>query len=1024
MSINIKKDGKLVKIAPTSYNELTDLPNIESSGDVTYITDESGKNVATIGPGGLSTTGIVVDRITLNGEDVGTKLDSIKGEIDFNDLTNNPISDNNDGTVSFADKDGNKIVLIDSEGVTSVEFKTDGHKLTEKADQSYVQDQITRLEASAFSGDYNDLENAPIINDTTGSAVFADEQGNQIAKIDAEGVTSVEFIAGAHKLTNKAEKNAPLADFTEDSEHQTVTSAEKTYWSNKSEFSGKFGDLTDSPIIDDNSGELIYTDGTNTIVKIDASGITTTNVAIKEGDVATLIGEKADQTSLDATNNTITATNATVSIHTTEISNLKTEVTNDKTALETFKTETAGNFTAVNKSISDTNDVVDVLESKVSINEEKLEGVQASDGEFIITDGTNIGMKLDSEGLLHVKEVEVAGGRVDERLKDIENYFSTEEDADSNLNKWHEIVDFLNGFEETDQVLENIINTKASKDELSALSTKVDNNNTSVNTRIDGVETAYKAADFAIEIAYKAADTELQKDINTKATQDQVTQLNAELETVKRDYVSKQELESEVDTEHLVTDNITTSQSEFIFFADPYSNKIATIDVDGVSSIEFTAIQEDGTVHSLTNKANISELEALENKIDGANSKITNLTTDSVKEGTTNKYFTNERAISALSGTLNNYVPNTRKINNKVLSSDITLSVGDISGAVSTDTLNALDNSLATVAKSGSYNDLTNKPTIPSAVTDDTVSGWGFTKNTGTVTGVKINGSTKTPTNGVVDLGTISGGTSITVDSAVSTTSINPVQNKIVTTYIDTEVESAKEYAEEVANTAESEAKSYAYEVANSAKSEANAYTDEKLASSVLIINSDVDFKPASDTGGSGTLTNPGVTFAEVKTAIENKQMIILTEPRGDTNYCVRADYGDTALTLHFLNNYDNLLSKPFQYTIALVITTTDNGESFVYTAKKTQLQEKLTSGTNIKTINGVSLLGSGDIPVTGSGEGITVDAEMSSSSINPVQNKIVKAAIDDAIATAKDYTDELVGDIKALLIEINGEEV
>ena len=39
---------------------------------------------------------------------------------------------------------------------------------------------------------------------------------------------------------------------------------------------------------------------------------------------------------------------------------------------------------------------------------------------------------------------------------------------------------------------------------------------------------------------------------------------------------------------------------------------------------------------------------------------------------------------------------------------------------------------LATVATSGSYNDLSNKPTIPSAVTESTVSGWGFTKNTGT----------------------------------------------------------------------------------------------------------------------------------------------------------------------------------------------------------------------------------------------------------------------------------------------------
>lgn len=39
---------------------------------------------------------------------------------------------------------------------------------------------------------------------------------------------------------------------------------------------------------------------------------------------------------------------------------------------------------------------------------------------------------------------------------------------------------------------------------------------------------------------------------------------------------------------------------------------------------------------------------------------------------------------------------------------------------------------LAAVATSGSYTDLTNQPTIPSAVTEATVAGWGFTKNTGT----------------------------------------------------------------------------------------------------------------------------------------------------------------------------------------------------------------------------------------------------------------------------------------------------
>lgn len=46
---------------------------------------------------------------------------------------------------------------------------------------------------------------------------------------------------------------------------------------------------------------------------------------------------------------------------------------------------------------------------------------------------------------------------------------------------------------------------------------------------------------------------------------------------------------------------------------------------------------------------------------------------------------------------------------------------------------------LATVATSGSYNDLKDKPTIPSAVTESTVSGWGFTKNAGTITEVTVN---------------------------------------------------------------------------------------------------------------------------------------------------------------------------------------------------------------------------------------------------------------------------------------------
>lgn len=52
---------------------------------------------------------------------------------------------------------------------------------------------------------------------------------------------------------------------------------------------------------------------------------------------------------------------------------------------------------------------------------------------------------------------------------------------------------------------------------------------------------------------------------------------------------------------------------------------------------------------------------------------------------------------------------------------------------------------------SGSYNDLSDKPEIPS---EETVANWGFTKNEGTITSVKMNGETIS-TSGEVDLGTV-----------------------------------------------------------------------------------------------------------------------------------------------------------------------------------------------------------------------------------------------------------------------------
>ena len=106
---------------------------------------------------------------------------------------------------------------------------------------------------------------------------------------------------------------------------------------------------------------------------------------------------------------------------------------------------------------------------------------------------------------------------------------------------------------------------------------------------------------------------------------------------------------------------------------------------------------------------------------------------------------------------------NIKTINNQSILGEGNISVGGGSGGTSdyTDLENkpqinnvTLSGNKTTSDLGISYNDLTNKPTIPSEVTETTVTNWGFTKNEGTITGITMNGASK-GTSGVVDLGTV-----------------------------------------------------------------------------------------------------------------------------------------------------------------------------------------------------------------------------------------------------------------------------
>ena len=76
--------------------------------------------------------------------------------------------------------------------------------------------------------------------------------------------------------------------------------------------------------------------------------------------------------------------------------------------------------------------------------------------------------------------------------------------------------------------------------------------------------------------------------------------------------------------------------------------------------------------------------------------------------------------------------------------------------------------------------------------------------------------------------------------------------------------------------------------------------------------------------------------------------------------------------------------------------------------------QATLISGTNIKTINNTSLLGSGNISIQGGGT-VTVDDSLSTTSTNPVQNKVITGALNEKANSSHTHTKSEITDFPSI---------
>lgn len=204
--------------------------------------------------------------------------------------------------------------------------------------------------------------------------------------------------------------------------------------------------------------------------------------------------------------------------------------------------------------------------------------------------------------------------------------------------------------------------------------------------------------------------------------------------------------------------------------------------------------------------------------------------------------------------------------------------------------------SLAAVATSGSYNDLNDKPTIPSAVTESTVSGWGFTKNTGTYS---------KPSAGIP-----------------KTDLASDIQSSLGKA--DTALQSYTEQYKGTITGVSANGTSVATSgVANIPAASTSAYGVTKLSSAT-----------------NSTSTSLAATASAVKAA-----------------YDLANSYKGTVTGVKINGTTKNPSSGVVDLGTVITSHQDISGK-----------QDKLVSGTNIKTINGESILGSGDITISGGG--------------------------------------------------------
>ena len=608
-------------------------------------------------------------------------------------------------------------------------------EVSDLVDMSMVEELSQRVDNITFDS----LKDNPFLQDGSGELNIVDEAGNIIAKINADGIHSVDFIAGEHRLSDKTDK-------TYVDEALKNAEADLTGYVNNIDFYN----IKNNPIIDGEENSLTLVDENSNIgLKVTEDGLYVKDV-IAAGHI---LSQKADKSELSnyATKD--------------EVSDLV-----DMSVVEELQGK-------VNTLVGEDSD----KSVRTIANEELAAQLIPGNADKSLNELKEIAAWIQQ----HPEDASAMNKAIQANTSNITKLDSAYKEADTKvLTDANEYTDNINFYTIKDNP---IVNGEAGSltfvDETGYIGLKVTEDGIVVK---DVVTPEHKLSDKANTSDVPTKVSQLQNDANYITTADipSLDEYVTETELSEKGYLTEHQ-----DISHLAEkseipslDGYATEQwVEDKNYLTEHQDIAHLASKEELSNIDFYSLQNNPVVNTEEGKLLfVDESGNIGLQLEADNTLY-------VKDVISGGHILSNKQDKLVSGT------NIKTINGESILGEgnivVEVNASDLSDYVTKD-------ELSNVAVSGSYNDLTNKPTIPTAVTESTVSGWGFTKNTGTyskpstgipktdlasavqtslnkadtalqseqykgtVTGVKINGTTKSPnSSGIVDLGTIEGGT-------------------------------------------------------------------------------------------------------------------------------------------------------------------------------------------------------------------------------------------------------------------------